>query len=119
VGDTGEKLGYYDSALAQQLGIEADSHGKFPDVIVYDTTRRWLLLIEAVTSHGPVDPKRHIELLELFRDVSVPLLFVTAFQSRATMARFVTQIAWETEVWVAESPSHLVHFDGDRFLGPH
>lgn len=117
VGVTGDRLGYYDRGLARELGL-ADDLVKFPDVIVYDARRRWLLLIEAVTSHGPVDPKRHIELVELFSGSGLPIVFVSAFESRATMARFVMQIAWETVVWVADAPSHLVHFDGDRFLEP-
>jgi len=117
VGDTGAKLGFFDRELARSLGIVVDTHGKFPDVMIYDESREWLFLVESVTSHGPVDPKRHLELMELFSDVSVLLVFVTAFRTMAMMARFVSQIAWETEVWVAESPSHLVHFDGIRFLG--
>jgi len=118
LGDTGQKLGYYDREFALCLALQTDDHGKFPDVIAFDGQRNWLFLIEAVTSHGPVDPKRHIELTELFRSASCPLVFVTAFLDRSAMARFVPAIAWETEVWVADNASHLVHFDGDRFLGP-
>jgi hypothetical protein len=38
---------------------------------------------------------------------------------RAVMTRYLGEIAWETEVWVADAPSHLIHFDGARFLGPY
>jgi hypothetical protein len=75
--------------------------------------------VEAVTSHGPVDAKRHDELRALFSASTVGLVFVTAFLDRRTLAKFVGDISWETEVWVAESPTHLIHFNGDRFLGPH
>jgi BsuBI/PstI restriction endonuclease domain/BsuBI/PstI restriction endonuclease HTH domain len=112
VGDTGAKLGYFDEAQLRELGVAIDSHGKMPDVIIYVPAKNWLLLIEAVTSHGPVDAKRHIELLSLFSKSTAGLVYVTAFPTRAAMA-------WETEVWVADSPSHLIHFNGDRFLGPH
>jgi hypothetical protein len=119
VGDTGDKWGYFDASLLSKLGVEIDLHGKMPDVVLYDPGRNWLLLVESVTSHGPVDGKRHSELSDLFAGSKVGLVYVTAFPSRTTMARYVGEIAWETEVWVAEDPSHLIHFDGERFLGPY
>lgn len=79
----------------------------------------WLLLIEAVTSHGPVDAKRHGELAALFGSSSAGLVYVTAFPDRSTMGKYLGDISWETEVWVATSPTHLIHFDGERFLGPY
>ena len=118
-GDTGEKWGYFDEPLLTQLGVEIDSHGKMPDVVLLDTARNWLLLVESVTSHGPVDGKRHQELSTLFADSSAGLVYVTAFPDRATMRKYLTDIAWETEVWVAEAPTHLIHFNGERFLGPY
>lgn len=118
-GDTGDKWGYFDSALLTKLGVAVDSHGKMPDVVIYCPARNWLLLIESVTSHGPVDGKRHDELSRLFAGSSAGLVYVTAFPSRTLMARYVGEIAWETEVWVAEAPSHLIHFNGERFLGPY
>jgi len=78
-----------------------------------------LILAEAVTSHGPVDAKRHEELMSLFANSSAGLVFVTAFPNRALMARYLSEIAWETEVWTADAPSHLIHFNGVRFLGPY
>jgi hypothetical protein len=118
-GDTGDKWGYYDEKTLLGLGVSIDSHGKMPDVLLYDTDRKWLLLIESVTSHGPVNAKRHSELIEIFSNPRAGLVFVTAFPSRALMTRYLAEIAWETEVWVADAPSHLIHFNGDRYLGPH
>lgn len=118
-GDTGEKWGYFDEAVLRGLGVRVDAHGKMPDVVIHDTTRDWLILVEAVTSHGPVDGKRHDELARLFAASSAGLVFVTAFPNRTLMARYVVDIAWETEVWVADAPSHLIHFNGSRFLGPY
>jgi hypothetical protein len=118
-GDTGEKWGYFDAALLSKLGIDVDSHGKMPDVVLYYPDRKWLLLIESVTSHGPVDGKRHAELARLFAKSSAGLVYVTAFPNRAIMGRYLGEIAWETEVWVADAPSHLIHFNGERFLGPY
>ena len=118
-GDTGEKWGYFDAALPASLGVEVDSHGKMPDVVLHYTEKNWLLLVESVTSHGPVDGKRHAELATLFAGSKAGLVYVTAFPNRAVMGRYLSEIAWETEVWVADAPSHLIHFDGERFLGPY
>jgi hypothetical protein len=119
VGDTGDKWGYFDVATLAQLGVTVDAHGKMPDVVIYDQARNWLLLIEAVTSHGPVDGKRHDELARLFSGATAGLIYVTAFPTRREMARYLSEISWETEVWVAEAPDHLIHFDGTRYLGPY
>lgn len=119
VGDTGKKWGYFDAALLAKLGVEVDTHGKMPDVVLYHAERQWLLLVEAVTSHGPVDSKRQAELNRLFSGATAGLVYVTAFPNHATMKRRIDNIAWETEVWVADAPSHLIHFDGERFLGPY
>jgi hypothetical protein len=118
-GDTGDKWGYFDAALLAKLGVNVDSHGKMPDVVLYYPERNWLLLVESVTSHGPVDGKRHAELSRLFAGSSAGLVYVTAFPNRAIMGRYLSEIAWETEVWVADAPSHLIHFNGERFLGPY
>lgn len=119
MGDTGSKWGYFDRERLGDLGVNLDDHGKMPDAVFHDPARSWLLLVEAVTSHGPVDAKRHDELIELFAGSSAGLVFVTAFPTRAVMAKYLGAIAWETEVWVAEAPTHLIHFDGERFLGPY
>jgi hypothetical protein len=119
VGDTGEKWGYFDKELLAGLGVSVDSHGKMPDVVLYYPEKKWLLLVESVTSHGPVDGKRHAELARLFAEATAGLVYVTAFPSRQLMTRYLSEIAWETEVWVADAPSHLIHFNGERFLGPY
>lgn len=119
VGDTGKKWSYFDENILTSLGVKFDSHGKMPDVIFYDVKNDWLLLVESVTSHGPVDGKRHDELERLFSRAKPGLVYVTAFPNRSIMARHMGNIAWETEVWLADAPSHLIHFNGDRFLGPH
>lgn len=119
VGDTDEKFVHYAADAIRELGIVIEQHGKMPDLIVHDVTRGWLVLIEAVTSHGPVDGKRRGELHELFGACKVPLVYVTAFLDRQAMSRYLPDIAWETEVWCASDPTHLIHFNGDRHLGPY
>ena len=118
-GDTGEKMGYFDHERLAALGVSVDHHGKMPDVVIHDVARNWLLLIESVTSHGPVDGKRHHELAALFTGSTAGLVYVTAFPTRAVMSRYLAEIAWESEVWVADAPTHLIHFNGVRFLGPY
>jgi len=118
-GDTGDKWGYFDAPLLANLGVDVDLHGKMPDVVLHFTKNNWLLLVESVTSHGPVDGKRHAELAKLFAGSQAGLVYVTAFPNRAIMGRYLGEIAWETEVWVADAPSHLIHFNGVRFLGPY
>lgn len=118
-GDTGDKWGFFDRDALARLGVHVDGHGKMPDVVIHHVAKNWLLLCEAVTSHGPVDGKRHGELKRLFADCSAGLVYVTAFPSRAVMGRYLGEIAWETEVWCAEAPTHLIHFNGERFLGPY
>ncbi len=101
------------------LGISVTEHDKLPDIILHDESRNWLFLIEVVTSHGPMTPKRVIELNEMLRNCSAGKVFVTAFPLFAEFRKYIKHIAWETEVWIAEAPEHLIHFNGDRFLGPH
>lgn len=118
-GDTGDKMGYFDRDRLAALGVTVDNHGKMPDVVLHFVERNWLLLVESVTSHGPMDAKRHHELTALFSGSSAGLVYVTAFPTRAIFARYLAGIAWETEVWIADAPTHLVHFNGSRFLGPY
>lgn len=118
-GDTGDKWGYFDAPSLAGLGVGVDAHGKMPDVVLHYTAKNWLLLVESVTSHGPVDGKRHAELAKLFAGSTAGLVYVTAFPNRVVMGRYLADIAWETEVWVADAPSHLIHFNGERFLGPY
>jgi hypothetical protein len=119
VGDTGQKWGFFNSALLSSLQVEVNDHGKMPDVVFYWRERNWLVLAEAVTSHGAIDGKRHSDLQQLFGGATAGLVYVTAFPNRETMRRFLSDIAWESEVWVADAPTHLIHFNGEKFLGPY
>jgi hypothetical protein len=119
IGDAEDKFLHMDADYLQRLGVVIPAPAKMPDVVVHGTKRNWLLLIEAVTSAGPVDGKRRKELKELFAGCKTGLVFVTAFSTRDAMRSFLTQISWETEVWVAEDPEHMIHFNGERFLGPY
>lgn len=119
IGDTENKFVHLETEGLAALGVTLDSAAKIPDVIVYYRAKNWLLLIEAVTSAGLVDGKRRRELKDLFAGRKAGLVFVTAFENRRIMQTFVSQIAWESEVWIAEDPDHMIHFNGERFLGPY
>ncbi len=119
VGDAGDKFIINELQKLQELGIELNRRGKMPDLVVHYTRQDWLVLIEAVTSHGPVNLKRRNELKQLFQSSNKGLVFVTAFPSRKEMTRYLAEISWETEVWIADQPDHMIHFNGERFLGPY
>jgi adenine-specific DNA-methyltransferase len=119
IGETGVKMSCFDEKTFQEIGLKFVKSGKFPDVVLYLRAKNWLFIVESVTSTGPVNAKRHQELDDLFAASTAALVFVTAFPDRKTMAKYLPDISWETEVWVADSPTHLIHFDGERFLGPY
>ena len=118
LGDTAKKNLYLNDTVLKELRISMTDHDKLPDIILYDKKRRWLFLIEAVTSHGPVTPKRVVELEAMFSECGAGRVYVTAFPDFAEFRKHLKAIAWETEVWIAEMPNHMIHFNGDRFLGP-
>lgn len=119
VGDTAKKWGYFDEATLSALGVVIGSAGtKMPDVVIYHDEKQWLVIVEAFTNVGPIDALRKEQLEHLFAPLQGRLVFVTAFADRATMARQAMSLAWETDVWIAEAPDHLIHYDGGRFLGP-
>lgn len=116
VGDTDDKFAHFNQEAFAGLGADIDSHGKMPDVIIHFTEKNWLVLIEAVTSHGPINAKRKSELEALFRGVDIPLVMVTTFLSREAIVKYIAEIAWETDVWVASDATHLIHFNGKHLL---
>ena len=119
VRDTRRNLVHLNSKALAKLGVTLDSAAKLPDVIVHHKAKNRLLLIEAVIKAGPVDDKRRKELKALFSGCKAGLVFVTAFENRRSMQSFVSHIAWESEVWIAEDPDHMIHFNGERFFGPY
>ena len=118
LGDTENKNLWLDQDGLKAVGIVINPHDKLPDVIFHDVERGWLLFVEAVTSHGPMTPKRLVELTELAKDTTLGIIFVTAFPDAVEFRRHMDDIAWETEVWIVDTPDHMIHFNGDRFLGP-
>lgn len=119
VGDTSDKYLYLEKDKLEQLNFFEISHEELPDVIAYSKKKNWLYLIEAVHSSGPISEIRLLQLQKLTEKCTAEIVFVTAFLTRPKFRQFMTEIAWETEVWIAENPDHLIHFNGDKFLGPY
>lgn len=103
----------------EQLNVPVTKHDKLPDVILYWPEKNWLYLIEAVTSHGPVSPKRHRELEALLGNCTAARVYVTVFPDVDLFRKYAGEISWETEVWIADDPDHMIHFNGPKFLGPY
>lgn len=118
LGDTANKDLFVDKESLEKVGIPITEHSKLPDIVIYDEEREWLYLIEVVTSHGPVSPKRILELEDFLKDCKVGKIYVTGFPDKREFKKHIADIAWETEVWIADNPDHMIHFNGDRFIGP-
>ena len=118
IGDTEDKNLYVDRERLVALNLPITEHSKLPDIIIADDEKEWLFLIEVVTSHGPISPKRMVELEDFTENCKYGKVYVTAFPDAKEFRRHVADIAWETEVWLADVPDHMIHFNGDRFIGP-
>ena len=118
VGDTIEKDLVKNVEKLKELGFEITLHDKMPDVVLYREDKDWIYFVESVTSVGPMDPKRILEIEEMTKDVTAGKIFVTAFLDFKTYKKFAEELAWETEVWIAEMPEHMIHLNGDKFMGP-
>jgi len=116
LGDAADKLYRFNEELMKRLEIPANEHDKLPDVVLYDESKNRIFLIEAVTSHGPVSPKRQHELEIMLSNCKAKQIYVSAFPNFKEFKTHISDIAWETEVWISEVPDHLIHFNGDKFL---
>ena len=118
LGDTAVKALYKNTDLLHNIGFTISLHDKMPDVVLYNTQKNWLYFIEAVTSVGPIDAKRIIEIESMTKNVNAGKIYITAFPDFKTFKTFSESLAWETEVWIACLPEHMIHMNGDKFLGP-
>ena len=118
IGDTAKKSVIMNTEILSKLGLSTSDHDKLPDVILWDVKRKWLFLVEAVTSHGPISPKRVFELAERLKESKVGVVYVSAFPDMREFKKHANDISWETEVWLADVPDHMIHLNGDRFIGP-
>jgi hypothetical protein len=114
LGDTAPRKGFQDRTLMRRLNLPIDLTSALPDVIILGEGEDLLLVIEAVTSSGPITPGRLDQLRDLAKKAArlgFQTQFVTAFPTRRDLRRFVQEIAWGTSVWIAEEPWNLIHFE--------
>jgi len=119
VGDTADKHVLLQTERLAALKVVVTEHDKLPDIMLYQADKNWLYFVEAVTSHGPISPKRHAELTRMLAGSSAEFVFVTTFLIAAEFRKYAADIAWETEVWIADNPDHMIHFNGPKFVGPY
>jgi type II restriction enzyme len=119
VGDAANKSLYLDEKGLKEINMFSLDHGELPDVVALSKSKGWLYLIEAFHSTGPMSPERVLVLKKLTDCCSLPCIYVTAFSDRDTFKKNSHDIAWETEVWIATEPDHLIHYNGGKFMGPH
>lgn len=118
VGDTIQKDLVKQEERLKELGFTITLHDKMPDVVLYRADKDWIYFVEAVTSVGPMDSKRILEINSMTSNVKAGKIYVTAFLDFKTYKKFSESLAWETEIWLAEMPDHMIHMNGDKFLGP-
>lgn len=118
LGDSAKKDWHVDTPTLRLVGLPYSAHDKFPDLVFWLERMGWLILIEAVTTHGPVSPKRRAELEVLLQHGPDHRVYVTAFATWKEFKQHMGDIAWETEVWLAEVPDHMIHYNGPKFLAP-
>ena len=118
VGDSTDRGLYKNEERLKELGFDITLK-VLPDVVLYVPEKKWLFFIECVTTVGPINEERLRDIEELTKNVDAGNVYVTAFPNFKTYKSFSQELAWDTEVWIAEEPSHMIHLNGDRFLGPH
>lgn len=116
LGDTAEKNLLIDHVELRTIGIEITGHDKLPDIILHQDKRHRLFLVEVVTSHGPMSPKRVVELESSLSNCTENIVYVSAFHDFDEFRKYIKGISWDTEVWISERPDHLIHFNGDPIL---
>jgi type II restriction enzyme len=119
VGDAAKKYPFINRERLAQLKFFDIENSKLPDVLAYSESKNWIFLIEAVYSSNPISSERRLVLAQLLAECTALPVYVTAFLDRPTFRKFSPDIAWETEVWIAADRDHLIHFDGEKFLGPY
>ena len=118
IGDTRDRFLYRDDKKLKELGIAVLEGWTLPDIILYCKEKNWVYFIEAVTSGGTMSPARVSDIAKSCDKCNSSIIYVTAFLHFATYRKFIYDLAWETEVWIAEQPNHMIHLNGDRFIGP-
>ena len=119
IGDTTDKFLVRNEEKLQQLHFFTLEHEELPDVVAYSEAKNLLFMVEAVHSYGQMSEIRVDKLKAKLQDCTANLIFISAFENKAIFRKFSTDIAWESEVWIADTPDHMIHFNGYKFLEIH
>jgi BsuBI/PstI restriction endonuclease len=119
LGDAGNKSIIYEKEMLEELGVPVTTLGKLPDTMLYNDAKNLLFLIEAITSHGPITPERLFELEKQLQNCIPGRIYISAFLDFTQYEQHMLPIAWDTHVWIAEIPEHMIHYNGDRYMGQH
>ncbi len=119
IGDTSKKILHIEKEKLNDLKFFKLSNDELPDIIAYNKSKNWLYLIEAVNSSGPMTEIRVLELKKMLKDCTAFLIFITTFISKTECKKWILDIAWESEIWTADNPDHVIHLNGDKFFGPY
>lgn len=121
VGDTTDKFLHLDEKALKEINFFVLEHDELPDVVAYSHEKNLLYLIEAYHSTGEWNEIRVRKVKRKLKEsgCTADVVFFTAFETKNAFKQKAKDIAWETEVWIAESPEHLVHFNGYKFLDIH
>lgn len=113
LGDTRRKDGYQNRDLMRELNLPLQVTASLPDVILLSEVERCLTVVEVVASSGPISEARMGQLAQLIQQsqaLGYRPRYVTAFPSRRVFRRFVEEMAWGTQVWIAEEAEQVIQF---------
>ena len=121
VGDTKNKFLHIEKETLDALNFFPLEHEELPDVVAYSKEKNLLYLIEAYHSTGEWNEVRVRRVKRKLEEsgCTANIVFFTAFENKNVFKQKAKDIAWETEVWIADSPEHLIHFNGYKFLEIH
>lgn len=116
IGDADNKYLVYQKDKLEDIGFFNLNHAELPDVIAYSERKNLLFLIEAFHSTGAITIDRLSNLKRLTENCKAKIVFITAFADFKIFIKHSRKIAWDTEIWIAEIPEHMIHYNGPKFL---
>lgn len=114
LGDANPKRSYQNRIVMRRLNFPINIALPLPDVILFSAEESRLVIVEAVSTSGPVNSIR-LEQLQKFtkgpRKLGYRISYISAFPSRSIFRKFVEEIAWGSSVWIENEPHNIVHFE--------
>ena len=82
-----------------------------PNIVLLQRKLSRMFLVEVIGAGGLLNSTRCAELRRGLRGFRLKLVFITASASRSELRDRLHEIAWQTHVWIANEPNHIIHFD--------